>query len=1544
MCAAAKATCDERTGVHYHDLGFWRLRRALPAQHERLPLQILSASRDPNYVLSKYDPKTFYLVGSMRDKRRKGQIALIMIAIFLAIFNILPTIFFYRQPLREAIDHGRAQELAQQIVERVDRLRDQSVEWLESYARLLNVPARFEMQDQEARLITASFDSVRDAQLFRRHLPRAGALIPFAPGQLSLASFAPDEKTVVISRQVSSSIQGAGPEQIASSFTFAPLTEEGKLTSLSATIYTDRVAAILAACTGTSASAELLDAAQRTEDSDAKLNAALSLAHELISAERIPSPALRERVLSRLFRGAETKPADALAALLQDGQRRVSASLALDQDKEGWVEQGLKRQLDLLAQAAKVVDQRAALLNQAPAALSFDAIAQLLSQQGSPRADAVQTVSLASRNAIFEKALVHWGSGQLTLAPYADLEGQDASRYLVAEAALVQRQTDETVQQQAGSVEIKLFDLTAPTGTLVLSLEEVAKNQLSELERAVRKEWNPQHPELASGLAIQIRDATSAESVDGLAIQLESPLLRKAVWKGERAESLYVVAKGFRTLLNKYAKTPDLPEAKVLIGDLQKLNGILNAYGFFEAYAGQLSTLNQELGQDLIFEDPNAFASVLTATRESFKVRGSKRYALLQLSDVEQRLLTLNRIETQEHEDLLKWRDEYRAARVSMDPNQRLEVPAPTENVYWSNLKLSAKKYFRGDDRKILRWGLDLSGGKTVRLELRDATGAAVTNAADLKQGIDELHQRVNRMGVSETTIRQEGNTIAIDFPGLQSLSAAELVKGSSMYFHIVNEQFSGPVSPYRDSVQQFLQDVWNEAVVTNRREPASINAIARSMLGQGLEQQVSLGARTPAASALVQAGLMIADPSLPLESDVAEGQSMVAVWRGDGPAEWMGQTHPLVLVFRNYALDGSSLEQVHASYDASKGNFLAFQVASQAVDSRGDTSRPADTFFAWTSEFAQEKIAGTPKDVPTAGRGWRMAVILNGTVISAPALESPLRDRAMITGSFSQREVNRLVADLKAGSLSFTPSILSEANVSPELGAEERWSGIASTLGALFAVVAAMVIYYRFAGLVASAALILNLVIMWAVLQNIQATLTLAGLAGVVLTLGMAVDANVLVFERVREELRATGRLGHALAAGYKKSFSAILDSNVTTVIAGLILLNFDSGPLKGFALTLIIGVVSSMFTALFVTRVFFEGWLQRSAHPHLTMMQALTEPKLNFMKWGKTAFISSVLLVVVGIGLLIPQRHTIFGMDFTGGFSLKLELKAETGDAPRLDVIHALEKAGLAVGDFQVRELDQPNQLVVQLSSSLEEAGKAFAGMPISTNVVSGPAFRSNPRISWVVDALDQQGLALKPASLESLDQNWAIMSGQYSETIRRNAILSLLLAVACILVYLSLRFQWRYAIASVVCLAHDLLITVSICSVLAFIGVPLRIDMQMIAALMTILGYSLNDTIIIFDRIREDSRRSSRLSFGALCNEALNATLSRTVMTSGTTLLVVWILLIFGGPAIFNFSLPLFIGIVCGTVSSWVIATPVLAWLQKRGHSTLVAQADL
>jgi SecD/SecF fusion protein len=343
-------------------------------------------------------------------------------------------------------------------------------------------------------------------------------------------------------------------------------------------------------------------------------------------------------------------------------------------------------------------------------------------------------------------------------------------------------------------------------------------------------------------------------------------------------------------------------------------------------------------------------------------------------------------------------------------------------------------------------------------------------------------------------------------------------------------------------------------------------------------------------------------------------------------------------------------------------------------------------------------------------------------------------------------------------------------------------------------------------------------------------------------------------------------------------------------------------------------------MFTALFVTRVYFTGWVKKPKNTVLKMANWIRASKFNFLKHAKAAFSVAAILIIAGGALLISKRSTMFGMDFTGGYALPIEIGSNhTTD----DLEHALQNGGASPSDFHIRKL-QSNQFEVLLGTSMEEPGKPFHGLSPEAN---------SPRIEWVIDALAKANIELKSSSEKTAEANWTAMSGQMSESMRNNALLGLALAFLGIFVYIAFRFEYKYAIAALLCLFHDVLITLGTIGILHALKVPVQIDLNTIAALMTIIGYSLNDTIIIFDRIREDVRLYPNRSMREIVNQALNATLSRTAITSGTTLLVLLALLFFGGASIFSFSLVMVIGIIFGTISSWFIASPLMLFFHAK-----------
>lgn len=1505
------------------------------------------------------------------EKQKRWQFYLIIAVLVLTLYNILPTIFYYSKPLNSPIDAPRAEQVAHTNIDRINSLENDSLAWLGSFNQGLGLkPTSMEIVPANRGLIKVSFKNDEDAALFKRFLPHAGALIPFVPSQLELSteSSAEDPSTVYVQRNITVQFD---PNEIKQLFQYTPkYTEDGKIADQYKIIVNDRVAQIALAVAGPSRTAQQIATIVNGPE-DRHDDIAIALAKEIVDIDQVlgKQSGITKRYFASFSQSNEkdadklipkfTAKLEALNKKIKDQRDTLKKEQTALKEKNERLDPSqeqllavLENQQNSLTAAIAILTKNSADFQKGQKPLTEAKIQSLLADSYTNKP--AQVLNLEGYNPFIKSLVIKWDSNDVALQFYDDVQKQrlmevknekDAfikdkvNQYVINDVARIARLSDESFKPSNDAFVVNLENVTNSRSYLVFNLGYLAQKRAQQVLDQLLLSWNPSHSDL-------VRDAYPVHSYDEfkalsqqdqkLGLIVYAPAMYKETPpNGFRNGSIYVIARGMETIAQKFKDAPEAPENQALAEDFNHLNNLLKQLGFI-GYSAADFDLGKEFNKDYIFELNDYYSALLKATREDYIVKGAKRFAVLDFTDVEQRILTNNRIDDRIQEDLVKWEEAYRAAQVDLNATSKYTVPAPTKNPFVQNLELSAVKYFRGDDRKILKWGLDLSGGKTVRIALFDQNNHPVTEPDDLKQAVNELYTRINKMGVSERTIRIENSNILLDFPGSQGLSASELVKASAMYFHFVNEKFTPNNTPLASAVNQFLQEVWNEAVVTNRKDIDSINEIAWQHLG-GDQKEGSLYPRSDSAKLLSDNGLKLVNPRERATSQAFDDTlSKVAIFRGGESSEWEGQTHPLIFVFHNYALEGSNLENIQAGYDSTEGNMLMFGVKSGA----------RDDFYAWTSQFAEDKIAGTPKESFSHGRGWRMAVILNGSIITSPHLMAPLKDGGRITGRFSQREVNQLAADLKAGSLSFTPRILSEENVSPELGHEERAKGIFASLVALIAVVVAMVSYYRFAGLVASCAVILNIFIMWGVLQNLDAAITLPGIAGIVLTIGMAVDANVLVFERIREEFKISGRIGSAIQAGYKKAFSAIFDSNITTLIAALILIQFDSGPIKGFAVMLIIGIISSMFTALFMTRYFFAGWVKNPDHKQLDMAQFLKNTNFDFLGQAKKAIIISLIVIGVGTYFLISERKTIFGMDFTGGYSLTVNMEEQPNKTNyRLDAINAFLDAGASSRDIEVRELSRPNQLRIQLGTSMNEKGHPFYQMPeMLTEGNYAYPYQEDPRLTWVVNTLQNHGLTVQPNELANLQSNWTVMSGQLSDAMRNNAAWALFAALFFILVYITFRFEFKYAIGAVVGLVHDVIITLGILALFHALGFPVQIDLTVVGALMTIIGYSLNDTIIVFDRIREDVKLMHKVKFREVINHALNVTLSRTIMTSGTTLLVLLALVLLGGQSIFSFSLVMTIGVVIGTLSSLFIASPVMLYFHNREVEEKAAENGL
>ncbi len=1508
------------------------------------------------------------------EKQKRWQFYLILAVLILTIYNILPTVFYYTKPLKSSIDAPRAENVAKAAIARVNALEEDAVAWLKSFSNLLSVhPTSIALKEDSPGLVEVTFNNAKEADKFRLFLSRAGALIPFTPSQLDLyqgTSSTPEK--VLVARQINIHLN---PDDANKLFQFtAKRDSNGQITPLYRQLGYDRLSQLALALSGPSKTALQVNTIAQNPTDTSYDDALVAIAKEIVEMDTIigkSNSAIAKRYFATFAQTDSTDNiitqkfltrAEALKArltternaLAEEHKKLKAQNLPSESNQEQQLAL-LDNQRNALEAAIAIVNKNGDTFKAAKKPLSFADVNKSLEKLGQNN-DAIQTLSLDGRNPFVESLAINWENDTINVRFYPDVQkirnAHDNSetaayqkdkinQFVINDIARASRNADETLTPNEDSFFVAINQITDSQSFLTLNLGFLAQKQAEQITTQLNTAWSPQNIDL-NRQDYPIIDYAAYSKLKpeqqklGLIVYAPSTI-QGTPPAGFRNGSIYVIARGLDSIAQKYQQAPNSEASQTFANDFTQLKALLQQNGFI-GYPASSYGMATEFNKDYIFELNDYYSNIIKATREDFNIKGSKHYAVLDFTDVEQRILTVNKIDDRMQEDLLKWKEEYSSAQVDLNATSKYLVPHPTKNVYWQNFKLSFVKFFRGDDRKILKWGLDLSGGKTVRIGLRDHNNRVVTNPDDLKQAVNELYTRINKMGVSERNIHIENNNIILDFPGSQGLSATELVKASAMYFHIVNEKFAQTKkAPLAESVNQFLQGVWNEAVVTNRKDIESINEIAWQHLGGESIEGQETRPRSDYAKTLWDNGLKIANPKdRSVSSSFNDTLSAVARMRGDDFMEWDGQSHPLLIVFHNFALEGSSLDNVQVGYDPSEGNVLSFGVkrSYEGSQDRGNSS-PRDDFYAWTSQFAEDKIAGTQLETYTNGTGWRMAVILNGSVITKPSLRAALRDGGTISGRFSQREINQLAADLKAGSLSFTPKILSEQNVSPELGHEERVKGITASIVAVILVVVAMVGYYRFAGVIASAAVLFNLLIMWGVLQNLGAALTLPTIAGIVLTIGMAVDANVLVFERIREEFKISGRIASAIQAGYRKAFSAIVDSNITTIIAALILIQFDSGPIKGFAVSLIVGIISSMFTALFMTRYFFAGWVQNPAHKELKMSHFIGHTRFNFMAQTKKAVILAVIVMIAGTFLFISQRNTMLGMDFTGGYSLVVDLKEKQGEVDyRTAVADVLLAHGATQNDFQIRELSRPNQLRLQFGVSMEEKDHPFYQMPETLeDAKTTYAYQSNPRLVWVVNTLQSGGLDIQAAQLDNLDKDWTVMSGQLSEAMRNNALIGLTIALLSILLYITLRFEFKYALGAVISLIQVVITTMGILALFHKLGMAVQIDLQVVGAVMTIIGYALNDTIIVFDRIREDARLMRKMKFAEVINEALNITLSRTLMTSGTTLLVLLALVLLGGKSIFAFSLVMTIGVVVGTLSSLFIASPALLYFHNR-----------
>ena len=740
-------------------------------------------------------------------------------------------------------------------------------------------------------------------------------------------------------------------------------------------------------------------------------------------------------------------------------------------------------------------------------------------------------------------------------------------------------------------------------------------------------------------------------------------------------------------------------------------------------------------------------------------------------------------------------------------------------------------------------WEIETTGDGEISMALSHREAEEIREAVQ-HQALETIRNRVDEFGVAEPSIQPQGkNRIVVQLPGLKETERAKALIGKTakLTFHLAEKK----------------SELWRIITEIDEKESAGIQTYLENVEGIGISFCVEDAEEI---SAILEREEVI--KFVPDGFRFAFGKTV----EDESEKKYQG----LYLIKKKPELGGELL----------KNAYVGYQQMRPVVNI--EFKRKGATRF--------ERVTG-------ANVGEPLAVVLDGIVQSAPIIQDkiPRTSTGFITGHFTPDEAKDLANMLRAGALPASIRIEFERTVGPSLGEDSIRKGVkAAIIGTIFVLIF-MGVYYLLCGLIADFALSLNLVIVLAVLAGLGASLTLPGIAGIILIIGMSVDANVLIFERIREEIRSGKSIRISIASGYKKALLTILDSNITTLIAAIVLFQFGTGPIRGFAVTLSIGIMASMFTALVVTRLILDILSMRRSFTKILMLELIRKSNISFVGRRRIAFVLSLLVIVAGAVSVLSRGSDNLGIDFRGG---TLVLRTFTESVHIEKIRECLGKIGFEKSILQ--QFEDGKGIIIRAEGESDTAGR-------------------------IDDSLRKDfGRILQDP--EEFGQT-SFVGPVVGKDLSRQALLAIFFSLMGIVIYISWRFQFKFAIAAIAALVHDVLITIGIFS---FTG--REITLPVIAALLTIIGYSLNDTIVVFDRIRENMRLLRKEKFARIVDRSINQTLSRTVLTSLTTFIVVISLFVFGGEVINDFAFAILIGIIVGTYSSIFVASPILVEWHK------------
>ncbi|WP_163380593.1 protein translocase subunit SecDF [Cyclobacterium sp. SYSU L10401] len=851
---------------------------------------------------------------------------------------------------------------------------------------------------------------------------------------------------------------------------------------------------------------------------------------------------------------------------------------------------------------------------------------------------------------------------------------------------------------------------------------------------------------------------------------------------------------------------------------------------------------------------------------------------------------------------------------------------AKTENDLFVNIFYQAWQEEAGDRQLNTIFATAANRGR-ISLESSDTDilnilDDEIENAIDRSFNI--LRTRIDRFGTSQPNIQRIQNTgrIQIELPGVDN---AERVR--SLLQGVAKLQFweVAEIDQFGDALQQINSFLVEEA--TSQQSQASASGDETDALSDTTDLESDLarqlaegGSDTDSLGNEVSPLFSLLKANYGLVYEVRDTMTINRVFKREDVQALLPRDIRFMWSVKPQVQDDMELLELHA-IKAPRGTDqapLEGDVITDARQSLDQTSRPAVS-MQMNAEGARNWRRLTAENI-----GNRIAVVLDDYVYTAPTVQGEIPSgQSEITGNFTMEEAKDLANILKSGTLPAPTNIVEEAIVGPTLGVEARNQGINSMIAGLVLVVLFMVAYYSKGGLVAIAALLFNIFFILGILAQLGAALTLPGIAGIVLTIGMSIDANVLIFERIKEELRNGAGILQAISSGYDKAFSAILDSNVTTFLTGAILYALGQGPVKGFAIVLMIGIASSFFSAVFITRVIVYWMSKKGEKSSLSFATPFTRNLLSnlnidFLGKRKVAYLISTSIIIIGMILALTSGLK-FGVDFTGGRYYIVEFN-EPVPASELKVGLDNEFGG----SVEVKTYGANNILKVTTSYLVNEDNEE-ANREVESRIKEGIATVTGFNFIEDANQMSEGAFAITGSNK---------VGATVADDIKNSSMEAMFFSLVAIFLYILLRFRkWQFSLASIVALIHDSMFVVAAFAIASAFGATFEIDQVFIAAMLTVIGYSINDTVIVFDRIRENIENRGTGKLVKMFNDAINQTMGRTLITSATTLIVVLVLLIFGGEVLRGFSFALLIGVLVGTYSSIYIATPVVVDLMKR-----------